>query len=106
VLRRAQGRPDEARATAEDAVSRYSATGGCGMFRGAFVRLAHAEALHETGDREAARRAIADARTYLLAIADKLPDPTYRQSFLDNVPENARTLALARTWLDDPAPSA
>jgi hypothetical protein len=106
VLRRAQGRASEALATAEDAVSRYIATGGCGMFRGAFVRLAHAEALHATGDRDAARRAIADARTHLLAIADKVPDPAYRQSFLDNVPENARTLALARTWLDDPAPSA
>ena len=106
VLRRAQGRAGEALAAAEDAVARCLAMGGCGMFRGAFVRLAHAEALHATGDREAARRAIADARTHLLATADKLPDPTYRQSFLDNVPENARTLALARTWLDDPAPSA
>jgi eukaryotic-like serine/threonine-protein kinase len=106
VLRRAQGRASEALATAEDAVSRYLATGGCGMFRGAFVRLAHAEALHATGDRAAARRAIADARTHLRAIADKIPDPAYRQSFLDNVPENVRTLALAQTWLDDPAPSA
>jgi len=24
----------------------------------------------------------------------------------DSVPENARTVALARTWLDEPAPSA
>jgi hypothetical protein len=106
VLRRAQGRASEALAAAEDAVARCIAMGGCGIFRGAFVRLAHAEALHATGDREAAQRAIADARTHLLAIADKIPDPAYRQSFLDNVPENARTLALARTWLDDPAPSA
>jgi hypothetical protein len=80
--------------------------GGCGMFRGAFVRLAHAEALHATGDLDAARRAIADARTHLLATAGKIPDPASRQSFLDSVPENARTLALARTWLDDLAPSA
>jgi hypothetical protein len=76
------------------------------MFRGALVALALAEALHATGDLEAARRTIAAARTHLLAIAGKIPDPAYRQSFLDDVPENARTLALARTWLDDPAPSA
>jgi hypothetical protein len=106
VLRLAQGRPDEALAAAEDAESRCIAMGGCGMFRGALVGLALAEALRATGDREAARRTIADARTHLLAIADRIPDPAYRQSFLDNVPENARTLALAHAWLDDPAPSA
>jgi hypothetical protein len=106
VLRLAQGRPDEALAAAEDAESRCIAMGGCGMFRGALVGLALAEALDATGDLTAARRTIADARTHLLAIAGKIPDPAYRQSFLDNVPENARTLALARTWLDDPASSA
>jgi hypothetical protein len=106
VLRLAQGRAGEALAAAEDAMSRCTAMGGCGMFRGAFVRLAHAEALHATGARDAAQRAIADARTHLLAIADKIPDPDHRQSFLENVPENARTLALARAWLADAAPSA
>ena len=87
-------------------MSRCIARGGCGMFRGTLVRLAHAEALHATGDRDAAQRAIADARTHVLAIAGKIHDPAYRQRFLDNVPENVRTLALARTWLDDLAPSA
>lgn len=106
MLRLAQGRAGEALAAAENAVSRCIAMGGCGLFRGALVRLAHAEALHATGDLAAARRAIADARTHLFAIASKIRDPAYRQSFLDNVPENARTLALARTWLDDPLPSA
>jgi hypothetical protein len=106
VLRLAQGRASEALAAAEDAVSRCIAMGGCGMFRGALVRLAHAEALHATGDLAAARRAIADARTHLIAIADKICDPAYRQGFLDNVPENVRTMALARAWLDDPTPSA
>jgi hypothetical protein len=73
--------------------------GGCGIFRGAFVRLAHAEALHATGAHDAARHAIADARTRLLDIAQRIPDPDYRKSFLEHVPENARTLALARAWL-------
>jgi hypothetical protein len=69
------------------------------MFRGAFVRLAHAEALHATGANAAARHAIAGAQAHLVTIAGRIADPAYRQSFLENVPENARTLALARAWL-------
>ena len=101
ALRLAQGRADEALAAAEDAMARCAAMGGCGMFRGAFVRLAHAEALHATGAHDAARRAIAEARARLLAIADRIADPEYKHSFLQNVPENARTLALAGSWLGD-----
>jgi hypothetical protein len=83
-------------------MARIAAMGGCGLFRGAFVRLAHAEALHATGAHDAARDAIARARAYLLGVADKIADPSYRASFLEQVPENARTLALATAWLDDP----
>ncbi|HEX3477091.1 MAG TPA: hypothetical protein VHT91_18835, partial [Kofleriaceae bacterium] len=100
VVRLAQGRAGEALAAAEDAMARIAAMGGCGLFRGAFVRLAHAEALHATGAHDAARDAIARARAYVLAVADKIPDPDYRASFLEQVPENARTLALATAWLD------
>ena len=85
-------------------MSRRAALGGCGLFREAFVRLVHAEALHATGARDAARHAIAGARTRVVAIADKIPDPGYHASFLENVPENARTLALAAAWLGEPAP--
>jgi hypothetical protein len=79
------------------------AIGGCGLFRGAFVRLTHAEALHATGAHDAAARAIAGARARLLAIADKIADPDYKASFLERVPENARTLALADSWPGDPS---
>ncbi|HWO25255.1 MAG TPA: protein kinase [Kofleriaceae bacterium] len=106
AIRLAQGRAAAALATAEDAAARATAMGGAGMFRTAFVHLVRAEALHATdaaGDHAAARRAIAGARARLLAIADRIPDPAYRQSFLANVPENARTLALARAWLDEAA---
>ncbi|HEX3477675.1 MAG TPA: hypothetical protein VHT91_21790 [Kofleriaceae bacterium] len=106
ALRLAQGRAEDALAAAEDVMSRCTTMGGCGMFRGAFVRLAHAEALHATGAHDAARRAITEARTRLLTTADRIADPTYKQSFLADVPENARTLALARAWLGDPAPGA
>ena len=104
MLRLAQGRAADALAAAEEAVAACAAMGGCGMFRGAFVRLARAEALHATGAVEAARAAIADARARLCAIADKIPELAYRTSFLEGVPENARTFALARAWLGEATP--
>ncbi|HEX8110512.1 MAG TPA: hypothetical protein VF516_22420, partial [Kofleriaceae bacterium] len=102
-LRLAQSRVAEAVAAAEDAVARCTTMGGCGMFRGAFVRLARAEALHASGAHDAARHAIADAQGRLLAIADRIGDPAYQHSFLHNVPENARTLTLVRSWLGETA---
>jgi ATP/maltotriose-dependent transcriptional regulator MalT len=98
-IRLAQGRVAEALATAEDAVARYNAMRSCGFFRIAFVRLAHAEALEAAGDHARACAAIRAARDRLLAIAGRILDPGYRKSFLEDVPENARTLALASTWL-------
>jgi tetratricopeptide (TPR) repeat protein len=68
----------------------------------AFIRLIYAEALHASGDHAAARAAIAAARDRLLAIAAHIGDETWRRSFLENVPENARTLALAARWLSAP----
>jgi tetratricopeptide (TPR) repeat protein len=105
ALRLAQGRAAEALAVAEDAMACCQAMGGCGMFRGASVRLVHAESLHATGAHDAAARAIDAARASLRAIADKIPDPGYQASFLAEVPENARTLALATAWLGDPSPT-
>jgi tetratricopeptide (TPR) repeat protein len=101
ALRLAQGRAKEALSAADAAVSRCVTMGGCGMFRGAFVRLAHAEALHATGAYDAARHAIAEARTHLLTIANRIAKPEYKKTFLEDVPENARTLALARAWLGE-----
>jgi hypothetical protein len=51
------------------------------------------------GSHEAARAAIGKARDRLLAIAEKIGDPDYKKSFLENVPENRRTFELARAWL-------
>jgi tetratricopeptide (TPR) repeat protein len=101
-LRLAQGRAAEAVAAAEEAIARSTAMRGCGMFRGAAVRLAHAEALHATGNLGAAQAAIAEARVRLLAVAAKIDDPSYRRSFLEQVSTNARSLALARAWLGEP----
>jgi tetratricopeptide (TPR) repeat protein len=63
------------------------------------IRLVYAEGLHGTGDLAGARAAIEEARTRLLEAASKISDPALARSFLDNVPENARTLELARQWL-------
>jgi hypothetical protein len=99
----APSRAAEALAAAEDAVARCATMGGCGMFRGALVRLARAEALHASSALDAARHAIADARKRLLAIADRIGDPAYKRSFLNNVPENVRIVDLARSWLGETA---
>jgi tetratricopeptide (TPR) repeat protein len=106
ALRLAQGRVEPALAAAQDAVARYAAMGGCGVFRGAFVRLAHVEALHATGAGDAARSAIADAREHLIAVAGRIAEPDHKRSFLEDVPENARIFALAREWLGDASPGA
>jgi hypothetical protein len=66
------------------------------------IRLVHARALHAAGDVAAAREAIAEALRSLGKRADRIRDPELRRSFLESVPENARTRELARAWLDDP----
>jgi tetratricopeptide (TPR) repeat protein len=63
------------------------------------VRLVRAETLAAAGREDAARDAVASARDRLMARADRIGDPEVRRSFLDEVPENARTLALSRRML-------
>jgi hypothetical protein len=62
------------------------------------VRLTHAEALDAARRHEEARAAIAAARARLHVNAKRIGDPARRRSFLDRVPENARTLELATRW--------
>jgi tetratricopeptide (TPR) repeat protein len=63
------------------------------------IRLVYAEALSANGDNEGARETVREARKRLLARASKVGDAELRASFLSNVPENARTLALAELLL-------
>jgi tetratricopeptide (TPR) repeat protein/predicted Ser/Thr protein kinase len=65
------------------------------------IRLAFAEVVRAAGETEAARDAIRAARDRLLTRAAKFRSPARRDVFLRNVPENARTLELARAWLDE-----
>jgi tetratricopeptide (TPR) repeat protein len=93
----ARGLPQKALPLTDEAMSILRTLGG--MEEGeSFVRLMHAEALHACGDHGGARGAIVEARDRLLARADKLADRGLRTSMLERVPENARTIALAREW--------
>ncbi|WP_437684232.1 protein kinase domain-containing protein [Sorangium sp. So ce131] len=83
-----------ARAAEHAAASRSDSVGE------AKVRLAVAEALASTGDVDGARIAIAAARERLLGRAARIAAADLRRSFLQRVPENARTLERARAWLD------
>ena len=62
----------------------------------AMVRLAFAEALRAAGRDVDAVTAIRDAHERLRARAALISDETLRERFLAGVPENARTVALAR----------
>jgi tetratricopeptide (TPR) repeat protein len=95
----ARGRVDEALAAAREGLARYQSVRAASFLRGAAVRLVHAECLHAAGRGPEAREALAAARDRLLAMAATLGDPERRRSFLERVPENARTLALAQEWL-------
>ena len=67
------------------------------------LRLVYAEALSATGNEPAAEDALDVARRRVLGRAARILDPGWRASFCENVPENARTLALARA-VAAPAP--
>ncbi len=68
---------------------------------GAYVHATWIEVLVAGGDLAAARAAAAAARARLLAQAAKIADVALRRSFLERVPENARTLSLARSLLGE-----
>jgi hypothetical protein len=89
----ASGRGDEAMALTSVALAALAR--GEAEVDQALVRLARAEALWTTGDLRGARAMIVEARTRLLARADRIADRAQRASFLERVPENASTLALA-----------
>jgi hypothetical protein len=97
----AAGRPGEALSEAREAMARYTALGASGFLRGQYLRVVYAESLAAAGEEEAARGAIEEARDHLLKQAATIADVDYRRSFLENVPENARTIELARRWIGE-----
>jgi tetratricopeptide (TPR) repeat protein len=94
----AMRRTDEALAEARTAMKGYEELGAVEEGE-ATIRLALAETLFASGAREEARAAIASARDRLLERAGKISDPERRRTFLERVPENERTLALAKSLI-------
>jgi eukaryotic-like serine/threonine-protein kinase len=94
----AQGRQADALAAARQAMEILASEGELEDGE-SLIRLAHAEALHAIGDAGRAAAAVAEARAGLLVRAGKIADAELRRSFLERVPENARTLALAEELL-------
>jgi serine/threonine protein kinase/tetratricopeptide (TPR) repeat protein len=89
--------PDRAEPAAREAMDVLDGLGGVEEGE-SYVRLTFAEALEANGDHAAAREAIATARVRILERAAMIHDPAWKESFLERVRENARTLELARQW--------
>jgi tetratricopeptide (TPR) repeat protein len=86
----------EALAAASEAHKTLAALGSIEDFE-PLIRLVHAETLFASGDHDAARAAIVDARGRILTRASRLGEPA-RARFLEAVPDNARCLSLAEAW--------
>ncbi|MFO0609934.1 MAG: protein kinase [Polyangiales bacterium] len=67
----------------------------------ALIRLADVETRAATGDAAGARTALVEAARRLHERASRVSDETLRATFLQAIPENARTLALAAAWQID-----
>jgi len=88
-----QSQPHEALIAARSAVALLESTGS--MEGESFVKLVHTRALQEAGEDDEARVVIDGAARRLLERAQAIRDPSLRQSFLENVPDNRDVLALA-----------
>lgn len=97
ATRLADKRPTEAVLALREATARYEALQAFG-YRGAFMRLVRVEVLDAAGQHGDAREYLADARERLYRIAAEIPNETMRTSYLEAVPEHARTIALAEQW--------
>jgi eukaryotic-like serine/threonine-protein kinase len=95
-----QGKRHEALEAAVQANQIRESFGGALEEGDALVRLVHAEALAANGHAAAAQTAIAQAEEKLLERARRIGRPAWRQSFLENVEENRRTLELAKSLLE------
>ncbi|OJH35574.1 hypothetical protein [Cystobacter ferrugineus] len=91
----AQGHVAEAREVASLGVRRLEGCGSEGT-QAVGLRLSLAEACLAEGDTQAGEAALRRALQCLRARAEDIPDAAARERFFHQVPENARTLELAR----------
>ena len=94
----AQGRAKEAHEAAAEAHATLERLGGIdgGEF---LIRVEYAQALEAVGEHARAVAVLRAAHDRLLTCANKIVDAALRESFLQRVPENARVMELARSWL-------
>jgi len=107
ALARAQldiGDAKTALATAREARRLMKQIGGVEEGEAA-IRLVYAESLYAAGQKSRARRAIESAKKRLGERAARITHGVWRRTFLDNVPEHVRTLALADEWLSAATPA-
>ena len=95
----AQGLPADADVAARSAMDLLEEIGQLDDSE-AYVRLVHAQVLFASQRYDEAGRAILAARTRLSAIAASMGNAYFRESFLRDVPEHAKTLELAAAWCD------
>lgn len=99
----AQGSVTEARTVAAEALEQLESLGGIEEGEAA-VRLVYAEALDQSGKPDQARAHISMALARLQQRAARISDANWRGRFLQQVPENRRTLELALAWGAEAAP--
>ncbi|WP_437595124.1 protein kinase domain-containing protein [Sorangium sp. So ce1000] len=98
AVRLAEGRTAEALAAAREAMGSAEPP-PVRAIQEPFIRLVHIDALTAAGEHDAARAALVLARGRLLSTAARIGDPALQRSFLEGVPDNARTLRLAEERL-------
>ena len=88
-----RGLPEEALPRAKEGIEILESLDGVEEGE-ALIRLVHVLALGATGHTAEARERLALAQARLRQRANRISDPLWRRSFLENVPENAQTMAL------------
>ncbi len=92
-----QGRHDDARATANEALALLRSLGRVEEGE-TLVLVTHAEVLNAVGERDDAIVSVTEARTRVVQRAERIGRAEWRASFLARVPEHAQALALAAQW--------
>ena len=88
-----RGLPEEALPRAKEGIEILESLDGVEEGE-ALIHLVHVLALGATGHTAEARERLALAQARLRQRANRISDPLWRRSFLENVPENAQTMAL------------
>ncbi|MFO0742344.1 MAG: protein kinase [Labilithrix sp.] len=91
------GRPDRADGCARESLQLLEALGGVEEGE-AFIRLTYAESREAVGDMAGAREAIQTARVRILERTAMIQDAQWKDTFIQQVRENVRTMELFRAW--------